>query len=416
MRKSIWKNSIWIVCFVVMMFLVAGNISLPAQTELRSVIVAVGIDKNSESGYEVSTEIVVPKYSTTYNQNAQVISAVGNNLVDALGKISIQLGKVIGLSHCSAIVLGESLKNENVVNVLDQFLRGKRVNYNSLLCVSNSSAKDVLKKAVEIEREYGQNINNILQYNNVFINSETILLSDFYTTYYNNYGASFVPVVDLSKNDYEGLSSQSSSGSKQQSEDSNNQGSSSQTQSNQEYLSNIGDTAILKNGKLVDILSGEQMKGFSLMKSGANRGIINLENVTDKNLTNATLSMSLRHRTINRWVDFSKNGTPRIHFRLDTTVRLEQIINEEKTLTLANDNHDFFTNEVCAKFSDKVKEYCAEAINISKQLNVDVLNIYSTFYKSNYQQWQKYINSLANKDDYIQKVEFFMEVNVKSVD
>ena len=415
MRKSLWKNSIWIVCFVVMAFLVTGNISLPAQTELRSVIVAVGIDKLNEGNYEVSTEIVVPKYSTTYNQNAQVISAVGNNTIDALGKISIQLGKVIGLSHCSAIVLGESLKDENIVNVLDQFLRGKRVNYNSLLCVSNSSAKEVLKKAVEIEKEYGQNINNILQYNNVFINSETVLLSDFYQTYYNNYGASFVPVVDLSKNDYEGLSSQSQSNN-QQEDETNGSSMGGGSSTDQKYLSNIGNTAILKNGKLVDILSSEQMKGFSLMKVGANRGVITLENVTDQNLTNATLAMSLRHRTINRWVEFSKNGIPRIYFRIDTTVRLEQIINDEKTLTLANDNHDFFTKEVCAKFSDKVKEYCADAVNISKQLNVDVLNIYSTFNKSQYQKWQKYINSLANKDDCMQKVEFFMEVNVKSVD
>ena len=280
MRKSIWKNSIWIVCFVVMMFLVMGHISAPAQTELRSVIVAVGIDKTQDNLYEVSTEIVVPKYSTSYNQNAQVISAVGENAIDALGKISIQLGKVIGLSHCSAIVLGESLKDENIVNVLDQFLRGKRVNYNSLLCVSNSSAKDVLKKAVEIEREYGQNINNILQYNDEFINAGTVLLSDFYQTYYNGYGASLVPILDLSSNDFEGLSSQQSSGTEQSQEQS-----SSTSSSKNQYLSNAGNTAVLKNGKLVDILSSSEMKGFSLMKTGANRGIITLENVTDRNPT-----------------------------------------------------------------------------------------------------------------------------------
>lgn len=420
MRKSLWKNSIWVVCFVMMMFLVPGTISLPAQTELRSIIVAVGIDKPSENEYEVSTEIVVPQYSTSYNQNAQVISAIGENAIDALGKISIQLGKVVGLSHCSAIVIGESLKNDNIVDVLDQFLRGKRVNYNSLLTVSNNSAKEVLKKAVEIEKEYGQNINNILQYNNEFINAQTILLSDFYKTYYDGYGASFVPIVDLSENDYEGLSggssgqSQSEEGGEGSSQGSGNQGSSGEEK--QQYLSNIGDTAILKNGKLVKIMTSDEMRGFSLMKPGANRGIVNIYDVNDETLTNATLSMSLRHRTINRWIEFSEQGIPRIYFRIDTTVRLEQIINDERNIKLANDSHDFFTKEVSSKFCDKIKEYCADAVNISKELNVDVLNIYKTFDKFAHNKWQKYIKSLANKDDYIQKVEFFMEVNVKNVD
>lgn len=441
MKKSLWKNSLWIFFVIITALLVPSTISRHAQTEDRSVVIAVGIDKLDTKSYELTAEIIVPRYETTYNQNAQIISAKGRNTSEAFANLSLEVGRIIGLSHCSAVVIGESMKDENIIPLVDEFLRSKRANYNAQLIYSRSKARDVLQKAIEIDNGFNQNINEIVQFNDKFINAETMLLSDFYKTYYQGYGANLVSVISLLDEDYNGLSAENSGsgggGDSPQNAQSSKQDSSGQESGGQEssggeqerssqsgqqakqgqYFSNIGESAIFHKGKLVRILSPEEVTGFGLLNNRSKRGAIIVDDVEDDLLSHAQLTFSIRSRTGARTIDFSPTGTPRVHYSLTLATRLEQISDNNLTAwQVTSDMHEFLTPKVKSKLSDTLKSQCAQAINIAKETNMDLFNIYRDFDRYYHQQWQEYLKSLDESASYTENVEFFVDFVINDVD
>ncbi len=444
MKKSLWKNSLWIFLVVMTAILIPSTISLHAQTEDRSVVIAVGIDKLAEKQFELSAEIIVPRYETTYNQDAQVISAVGRNTSEAFANLSLQVGRIIGLSHCSAVIIGDSMKDENIIPLVDELLRSKRANFNAQLIYTTDKARDVLQKAVEIDTSFNQSLNEIVQFNDKLVNAKNVLLSDFYKTYYQGYGANFVPVISLSENEYEGVSAgdsqqgggggesssqglgdskseesqsdQSSSGSQSGSSGSSTEGGQSKG-SEKKYLSNNGKTAIYQKGKLIRILEPNEVMGFGLLTNESNRGALVVSDVNDELLHDAELTFSIRNRMATRTLKFSKNGTPRLYYSFVIACRLEQISdNELVSWKVVNDTHEFLTPTVAHKLEDMLKSHCTEAINLSKEMKLDLFDVYKDFDRFEHAKWQKYLQSLDEPASYIENVEFFVDFVINDVD
>lgn len=420
MVQKLSKNILWIFFLIMMVILIPSSFSLHAQTEDRSIVIAMGIDKTQDEKYEVSIEFVVPRYATNYNQNAQVISAVGINTTDAFVGLSLHVGRIIGLSHCSTILIGESLKNEDIIDIIDQVLRGKRVNYNAQLIYAQGSAKEILQKAIETDANFNLNINEIVQFNDLFINAKTLLLSDFYKTYYQGYGANYMPSLSLSEKDSEGISPNGSSSSSSQSSSQEQNGASSQgggstdnSQNNaKKYFSNDGKTAIFNKGRFVELLSPDEVTGFGLMTNESTRGAIVLDGVTNKYFTDAQVTFSIRNRNVTRVAKFSKTGKPQIYYTFNYVVRIEQVKNGIYNPNIVTDTQDFFTPELKSKFSDKIKGESAKAIQKAKELKLDLFDLYDCFDRYKHQEWQNYLKTLNDKEDYVQDVEFFMQVNV----
>lgn len=433
---------------IVVIILLPSSLGLRAETNNRSVGIALGIDRINENQLEVSVEIIVPKLETTYRQNAQIISAVGENTTQALEELSLHIGRVVGLSHCGAVIIGESLKNENIIEIIDHIFRSKRVNYNAELIYTKGSAKELLQNAVKIDEIYVQNINQILSFNNNFIISQNLYISDFYKNYYDNHGACFVPVISMESESYLGLSTENvssqSSGQQvgssntnqmQQSGNSSQGGESGGEQSGQSVQSggqqgglqqaseqstskkifaNNGEVAVFKNGKFIKILSPKDIRGFGLILNDSIRGALKAENINDGIYNNATLSFSIRNNIITSKVGFSKNNIPQIAYTMNLTLSLEQIDNKVKNSLLTDDVEYRIAGVVKEKLEQQVKEYCSQAINECKTSNLDLLHIFDKFNRFEYDKWQKYLKSLDDPDNYINGVEFYMQVNIIS--
>ena len=437
--RSLWKNKIWLVFLLIILILLPSSISSHAQTEDRSIAIAVGFDKLENGDIEMTAEIVVPKYQTTYSQNAEVISASGKTSAEALVGLSVQTGKVIGLSHCSSFLFGKSLQNENIIEFLDQILRGKRVNYNAQLIFTESKAKDVLEKSIKIEEKYTQNINTIVQFNDEFIDAKTVLLSDFYKNYFDGYGAVMMPVINLSQNEYEGLSSgenqpqSSGSGQNNQSGGEGGQSGSEQNGGGQsgnissesgqnsgiqsgQYLSNNGRTAIFSEGKVVDVIDKTKTLGFGLMANESSRGVIVLDHIFDGDLMDAQLSFSIKSKYYTKTIGWSKNGKPRVYYSFRYIVKLEEVKNSNGSQAIVDEEKVYLTPKIKQAFAKKVREECAKAINQSKEWNLDLFDIYKSFDRFSHKKWNEYLKTLANKNDYVQDTEFFISVMVNDTD
>lgn len=415
MFNSVFKNRIFIVFLIMLVCLVPFSIAKPAQTDVRTVVIGAGIDrlKDQDNQIELSVQILVPHYNIGFNENAQVISATGDNVSKAFEKLSAHIGKIIGLSHCSSIVFGESMKDDDIASTLDWFHRSKRLDGNSVVVYSEGSAKKVLETSLKVDNNLSLSLVNILQFNRPLSFAIIANLYPFLKTYYSGHGAELVPIINLTKQDNMGLSvSESGSGGSGGSEESQGGQSGGSQGENQDYLSNNGDTAIFKNGYFVTKVENKNLLGFNDLLGNTQKGIVVLNNITDNNLTDAQVSVG--KRSLNKFykVWFDKNGNPCIEYNLKYKARIEQILQQENNLTLLKSYNDYFSNEVKDSFVSYIKDKCATAVNICKESNADCLKIYEKFNALKRTGWQKYINSLPNKDDYIKNVNFYINVSV----
>lgn len=426
MVNSIWKNKIFILIALITLAFFPQTISKPAQTDVRSIVIGMGIDKiidnKGEQAYELSAQIIVPHYSTSFNENAQVISAVGENVADAFERMSLHIGKIIGVGHCSIIVFGNGMSDENIMDTLDWFYRSKRLDNNAVVLFSKDTAKDILKTSIKADNNLSLSLNNIIQFNydiDLTISQEILTLLD---TYYKGHGANLISVLNLVEEDYLGLSVQdpnSSSGSQnsgESSSESSSGGENSESSQKTKYISNNGEVAIISNGKLVTILNSDQIRGFNQLIGSGKRGVVVLKNVNDEYFDNAEISVTERGQFVSYKLGFSPNGKPRIEYNLRYKIRLEQVINGTNDDNLIQGYNDYVSTGVKSAFKRFIKENCVMAVNFSKQYNVDCLGIYDKFDRLKHKEWQEYLNSLENKEDYIKDVEFFVNCEVIGAD
>ena len=423
MLSSFWQNKIFVVLVLIAICFLPSSIALPAQTEVRSIVIGIGIDKNDaeEAEYELSAQVVVPHYNLGYQENAQVISAVGKNLNQAYEKLVSHMGKIMGLSHCSTIVIGSGMENENVGMHLDWFYRSKRLDNNPVLVYTNNTAKEVLQTSLKVDDNLSLSINSILQYNIPLTSAKSSQLIQFLKKYYDNKGAEIVPVVDVVKQDYLGISSSSesassSSGSGEEGGSGGQSGDSSQGSNQKQYLSNEGNAVVFSKGRLVTKLSSEQLKGINNFLGESERGVVTIEDVTDEKVKNATISLTKRGFLHNYRLEFTKQGKPRIIYSFIYTMRVEHIIQENPTLKLLQGYEDYISTQVKQKVIDNIKSYCGEAVNIMKENNIDPIGIYKMFDTFKHSKWKEYLSNLENPEEYIKGVEFLLDVKVRGLE
>lgn len=422
MLSSFWQNKIFVILVIIAVCFLPSSIALPAQTEVRCVVIGVGIDKinQSESEYELSAQIVIPHYNLGYQENAQVISAVGKNLNQAYEKLASHIGKILGLSHCSTIVIGSGMKDENIGKHLDWFYRSKRLDNNPVLVYTNNSAKEILQTSLKVDDNLSLSLNSILQYNTILTTTQSSQLIQFLEKYYEKRGAEIVPIVDVVNKDYLGIdaSKQGVSSSQSGSEGQLNSGeqSSSNKESGGQVLSNEGNAAVFNKGRFVTTLTSEELKGINNFIGESERGVITIENVTDDRIKNATVSLSKRGLIHNYRLEFTKNGKPRIIYSLIYTLRVEHILQENPSLKILQGYEDYISPEVKKQVEENIKSYCGQAVNIMKQNNIDPINIYKKFDAFQHTKWKEYLSKLENPEEYIKEVEFLVNVKIRGLE
>lgn len=415
MIKSLLKSKVWIFILVIVFIFVPAKLTSPAETDLRSVILAIGIDK-LEDQYQVSYQILIPHYSSGFNETTSIVSAVGENLFEATQKITLHLGKISGFGHASTLIFGESMKDENIIQTLDFFLRSKRVNNNALVITTNHDAKTLLENLPKIDNSFTLTANSIIQTNKMSLFATELTMEEIMADYYKPCKSSIICSIDTFEDDNSGINSSSisnSQGSSSGAESSSSSSSSSSGGDTEQYpnVSNEGRSAIYKNGKQVAKWESDDLIGYNAFTS-AYKGLITLKNVTDEKYTNADVVISLLSTVQNTTLSFSKSGTPRLTSHLKYMIKVNQIIQDGYNLDLLRGADTYVTTGIVKKFKEFMKTHTASFVNKTKELNADILNVYDKFYKFKTKEWNDYLDTLSDKSNYYQGVEFYLEIDV----
>ena len=113
--------------------------------EKNAIITAVAIDKSIENEYEVSAQIAVPEASNNNPENKKaLITGKGSTVGGAIKNIGDISGWFPKLTFCNLIVIGKSLTEENIINVLDYFSKTLRIQNSALVILAEDNGKQLL--------------------------------------------------------------------------------------------------------------------------------------------------------------------------------------------------------------------------------------------------------------------------------
>ena len=377
--KTLKTKIILILIFALFLFFFSNDFGL-VDIDKTAIIVAIAVDKGKDYNYEVTAEIAVPEATdqNSETKNAQV-TGKGNTIGEALKEVSDLTGWFPQLNFCNLIMISDSLKDENIIKILNYFAITFRVQDSCLIAMSEGSAKKVLEDSSPLDDIASFAIQKILLKQpgfdkNVLDNN----VKDFCVSYYNPSSSSYMPVI--SKNTVEGKSSDANKSGTQsgQSDSSSNQSGNS---GGQKIVFSARKTALFKNGIRVGELSEDQTLTLKILTSNVKSTIYPIEKSIDGiPETKHYLLTILKNKAK---IDISvKDNKLNLDIKLDIFCKLSDENSDDIDQSLPKNTP--LPQQVKEAFTKKLSDEIYKLIEKTNTLNCDVLNIERRLYK--YQQ------------------------------
>ena len=350
--------------------------------EKTALIVSLGIDKKDDL-YSVTTQIAIPQASTDTATNLEsIITGEGDTIYSAISKIGEQTGWYPKLSFCNLIVLGESVLDDDVMNVIDFFVRSYKVEDSAILCACEGTAKDLLASTSPLDNVSGFALSKIFVRDfNTASRIMTTTIKNFSIGYYSKSNSNFMPYVKKVKLDDQtqqadkGLSGSSGESSSGSSSGSPNNG--GQSGENSSVIYDATSTLLFYNGKKVGILDSDLTLAFSLLFKSVNETSFSITS-HDSDGKEGTYLISVTKATHKRKLTFIDNK-PVFRVYLDLWLKvsdsnLSQSINEISSLGKLND-------ETLYKSQLYVENMIKNLFETTKKSGSDVFEYVNLLYK-----------------------------------
>ena len=384
-----------------------GALGETAEINRYAIVSAIGIDSvgNGEN-LEVSFLTFIPIAEQTFTETYKVISAQGQSISEAMDYAGLHIGRQIGLSHVKLVVFNEQLLENDITRCLDYLSRSKHMSSSTKMVVTDASAKDFLKVAEQLDSGSSVKVSELVTYNSEYIYATDSSLELFFKGLFGPTRSSVVPYLVLEEGMDNGITVSAGGG-----KDSGSGGSgASGGESSQKAIINNGNTIICKDAKKVAKISGKDVKNINFMKKGFNSGAIELENFSDEHFDEANLTFEIKDKKIKNKVLY-KNGVPIFQIDLTLSLSLTEIDNKEGMI---EENIEFFviTPQALQALEKKVRQSVADGIAIMREYKTDILDFYTIMHNTNKKEFDKFINSLEDKDDYLNHVVFMLSINL----
>jgi hypothetical protein len=122
MYRLLWQKKALIAFLGLIVCLLPGALSKPAQMMTKVVLTEITIDM-AVGEYSLSGLMMV-------GEETEVVEATAPSVAEAINKIATEQGRQVSFAHCTQIVLGEGLADENVYDVLKYFYYRAELNNN----------------------------------------------------------------------------------------------------------------------------------------------------------------------------------------------------------------------------------------------------------------------------------------------
>ncbi len=396
----------WMVA-IFLLILLPNAVSVPSELQTTAIVSGIGIDKEGEE-ISLSAQILIPQPSTSYSPKSTVISGTGKDLMDAISAVELKTGQSLGLAHCYIIIIGDELCNDNLIETLDFLMRSNIMGNNTALIHTSQKAEDILKVSSQFSESDINNLQNIAKFNKENYNSTSTSLIELFSEYALPASASVIATIDSDKSAEQQSGSNSGESSNSGGESSSQNGGSSSSSTS--AFKNEGKAIVVKKGKKILDLEQDDIMKFNWLDSGTQKGNILIENYSDKNLQNATIGIKQTAKSVHFNPKIT-NGTPILEANITLDTRIESIENGGKIQT---SHKNYYNETLVSAIKTKINQDVQDALNLAKEYNFDIMDIYAIFNSNLTADWKKYLNGLDDKDNYMQNLEIVVNVNVKN--
>ena len=428
MIRKLSNSKIMIFILIACALLIPATINIPEQPSTYSLVLGVGIDK-SENEYEVSTQILTSKTNQGFLESLQVHSATAGNILLAVEKLALHLGKISGFGSTSVIVFSEEVAKDGIAETLDFFLRSKRLNGNPFLIVTNKSAKSVLSDVAKIDESFNYSLNSLAKLNSEASVGTIMTLVDFMNNYYSGTTASVISQINETTQENQGIliPGQNDSGGSGGANGGAVQTMASQTvltsasasasanasanDSQKKIVSNDGYSSLFVGAKQIATLTPKDCEGMNTLLN-LKRNVFTVKNVSDEVYHNATVVLSIKDVKKTRVLKFSSQGVPRVYYTIKYALKVEQIREKNNDEIVLSGISNYLTPTLSRMLTNQIKQTASDAINLFKKYNADVYGLQQAFYRHHPKQWQKYLHSLQNGQNAFKGIEFFVDLQL----
>ena len=377
--------------------------------EKNAIITAVAIDKSIENEYEVSAQIAVPEASNKNPENKKaLITGKGSTVGAAIKNVGSISGWFPKLTFCNLIVIGQSVADENIINVLDYFSKTLRIQNSALVLLAEDSGKDLLTCTSPLDNISSFALQKILFKNPGFdVDVSPTDIKTFCTDYYSSAKSSFMPLVKTVKQDPSGQKSGGLGGSSNSSSaDPGQQNSSSSSpspgSSSGNTLFDATATALFYKGMKVGQLDTDATLIFNLLTRNACLTTYQLDNVYENNTADNYLLTILRNYS-RMDLDVTDSNF-KVTFVLDIYCKIRDQNFPDPDLVYSDNSVLPFA--VKEKMEQDLTEGINRLIATVKQTGCDILKIKESLFRHHYSQYARY------KDNYLDVMETVVRVNV----
>ena len=382
-----------------------------AEIDTYAIVTAIGLDKSEENQEEIELSLLtfVPVAEQTFTEKYKVVKASGKSVSEALNFAGLHFGREVGLSHVKTLVINEDLFEDNITLEMDYLARNKSLALSTTLICTDAKASEFLEAVQSLDSESSIKLDDLIQFNNDYIYSEESTIEMFYKGLYNPSRTAIVSFISLDSEDMEGftVTDGESSGSSEQ----NQNGSSSQSGTKKQIV-NDGDSILCKDGKMVQKIFRQDMKKINLIRGTFKLGSIVIENFSDDLFRNARLTFEMTDNKINRQVQFI-NGIPVVYIDVKLYVHLTEAQEEDMEIK-ENTDYKNISDEAIKKLEFEVKNSIKQGIDILRENKCDIHDIYTLLNNSNRREFQRFLNKLDDKDDFLNFVIFKIGVQIYS--
>lgn len=427
-----FKRHGWLWALIAFLLLFPQALTSQARLNNRVLITGLAIDR-TEAGFEVTAQVVLPtpgSESGGEGANLDFISEEGVSVIEGLKKISYNIGEIAGLSHANFVIIGESVFDGNVISDLDYFLRDAHLPNSIMVVYCEGSAKEQIKKTGDLELSVGLGLQKIYLYKQQSLNSRMVAMQEFVDNVFEQSGVSILPELKITKegeDDSSSSGSNSSDGGSSSSSQSSSGGASGGTSSGSgsggnsevkqgriEYFTPL---AYFKKGYFVDkITEQKEIIAYLLTQQNSNEFNLVIENVDDGDIYhNAKVSLRVGKKTAKIRTDFS-GGKPvaKVDIALDK-IKFMEVVNENVAYQGAYSVLKPYLNEtLISAIKSQITETITSIFEKTKAQNVDLFRVADISYRFNRNDWEEYLLSLGDIDNYLNDFDIEINVNVKS--